>query len=134
MNAIRYPLEFSRTQRPLAELKTYKANEFRNILYYLVPYLFYEILPTQYYNHALIYTTFIRLLTMNKIQEEDILNAQVLIDNFYKKFKSLYGKEYLTYKLHTHIHLPMQVLTYGAINLISAFPFESKFNTILIKN
>ena len=88
--------------------------------------IFYKVLPDDYYYHVLIYITFIRLLTMNKINKNDIVSSQNLINHFCKRFKCLYGLEHLTYKLHTHLHLPAQVVNFGPLHEVSAFPFESK--------
>ena len=92
----------------------------------MIPAIFYDVLPIQYFQHALIYITFIRILTQSRLAKQDIVNAQELINAFNQKFKTLYGEEYLTYKLHTHLHLPAQVFQYGPLHEISAFPFESK--------
>lgn len=128
LKEIKYPLEFPRSQRSLNDLKTFKANEFRNLLY-LIPILFYDVLPSLFYQHALIYVTFIRTLTQPNLSKQDILYSQNLISAFSLKFKTLYGEELLTYKLHTHIHFPAQAYYYGPLNEISAFPFESIFKT-----
>lgn len=125
MSQLKYPLEFSRKQRSILEIKNYKANEFRNILYYLIPVIFFDILPPVYFNHVLTYVTFLRLLTKNDIKENDIMNSLNLINYFCQRFKTLYGDDKLTYKLHTHIHMPAQCIQYGPLHEISCFPFES---------
>jgi len=95
-------------------------------MFYLLPAVFYNIHEnSDYYRHALVYVTFIRLLTQDFVSNEDILHANELINYFCRKFKQLYGEKNLTYKLHTH--LPAQVVQYGPLHEVSCFPFESNY-------
>ena len=127
LSLVKYPREFTRYQRPFSEIKDFKANEYRNFLYYLAPALLDEILEKEFYEHFLLYVTFIRILTQKKISKEDIADSRILIDYFLRSFKKYYGKENLTYKLHSHVHLPTQVENFGPLNEITCFPFEGSY-------
>lgn len=122
---VNFPIEFSRKQRSIIEIKSYKANEIRNFLFYLIPSIFYNILPDKYFEHILTYVTFIRILTQNEITNQDILDSIELINHFCEDFEDLYSLSHMTYKLHSHLHLPAQVIQYGPLHEISCFPFES---------
>jgi hypothetical protein len=122
----KYPSEFPRTQRKLKELKRFKASEFRNFIFYLTPAL-KEILSAEIFNHYLVYATAIRLLTDDCLELDHIKSAQNLINYFVRTFSDIYGIENMPYKLHSHLHLPSQVLNFGPINKVSSFPFEGVF-------
>ena len=53
-----------------------------------------------------------RLLCDKKILTADILQSFKLLENYIEKFERLYGKENLTYNLHSHLHFPQQVQKY----------------------
>ena len=95
-------------------------------MFYLLPTVFNNIHEnSDYYRHSLVYVTIIRLLTQDMVSNEDIFHANELINYFCRKFKLLYGEKNLTYKLHAHSHLRVQVVQYGPLHEISCFPFES---------
>ena len=50
-----------------------------------------------------------------------------LIHKFVYDFEMLYGESSMLYNLHSHLHLPLQILRYGPLNKISAFGFEGFF-------
>lgn len=126
MTSLKFPTEFPRSQRSLEFWKNYKANEFKHFLFFSFLFL-KNFIPNIYFNHFFKYVIFIRLLCQDKIDEKDIFLSLYLIKNFIKDFELLYGRENLTYNLHCHIHLPFQVIKFGPINKISAFPFEGMF-------
>jgi hypothetical protein len=51
----------------------------------------------------------LRLLCDKNIESKDYLLAYEIIDDYLKNFELLYGKENMTFNLHSHIHLPSQV-------------------------
>jgi hypothetical protein len=115
-------------------MNDFKANEFRNFLFYLIVLVFDGTLPDEYFEHFLLYATAIRLLCQNQISMDDLMDANVLLNLFSFQFKRLYGIENMSYKLHAHIHLITQVYRYGRLNNISCFPFESKLTLLNISN
>ncbi|CAF0800918.1 unnamed protein product [Brachionus calyciflorus] len=123
----KYPIEFSRRQRSFNERNRFKANELRNLAFYLIPAVMFDFLPAEYYNNVLCYLVFLRILTKEAITLEDLDDAKNLIIFFYKSFEKLYGVEAVTFNLHGHIHLVDQVKKFGPINKISTFPFEGMF-------
>lgn len=123
---IKYPTEIPRTQRSLEFRKLFKANEFKTFIFYSSFFL-KNHLPNRYFNHLLHYIVFLRILCQDKLDEDDIFLSFHLIQRFINDFELLYGRENLTYNLHSHIHLPFQALNFGPINKISSFPFEGMF-------
>ncbi len=68
-----------------------------------------------------------RLLTCKKITKKRIEDAQTLINFFVMQYKTTYGIELMDYKLHAHLHFPLQVQRYGGLNKMSCYPFEGNY-------
>jgi hypothetical protein len=123
---VKYPNEIKRHQREITEnLGDLKANEFKNIIFYLIP-LFKPVLKKEYFNHFAAYATALRIMCTPKISKEDLKDAYLLMDYFVKKFQNLYGLVNMDYKVHVHLHLALQVLNYGSLIYLTCFIFEGK--------
>ena len=129
LNKIKVPSEFSRTQRSFDEIKFFKANEYRNFIYYTGFFGLNDVLHEDYFKHFVTYILFVRILTQETLSDNDLSNATKLITYFYSKFSILYGEENLNYKLHGHIHLVEQCRRHGSLNKITGFPFEGRIKT-----
>ncbi len=123
---IHYPKEIKRSQRSFNDINNFKANEFRNLLFYSIVPIFGLLLEKRYYTHFLTYLTAMRLLTCKNITRKTIEDAQKLINHFVMQYKTIYHIENMDYKLHAHLHFPLQVQRFGGLNLTSCFPFEGK--------
>jgi hypothetical protein len=126
---VKYPNEIKRHQREIVEnLGDLKGNEFKNVIFYLVP-IFKLVLKENYFNHFAAYATSLRLMCQKQISKEDLSNAYILMDYFVKRFgqKNMYGLVNMDYKVHVHLHLALQVLYYGTLIYITCFIFEGKF-------
>ncbi|CAF0951785.1 unnamed protein product [Brachionus calyciflorus] len=126
LRLIKFPNEFSRSQRSLEFRNLYKAIEFKNFIFYTSIGLI-DFLPEKYFNNALKYIIFLRLLCQEKLNEDDFILSQKLIENFIFEYEELYGVQHMTYNLHAHIHLPIQAFKFGPINKVSSFAFEGMF-------
>jgi hypothetical protein len=124
---IKYPSEFPRTQRSIKDISVFKANEYRNLIFYSFIYVLKPCLKTKYYNHLLIYALFLRILTQDSISDSDIEYSRMLIDQFMRIFVNSYHEKHLSFNLHAHVHLPNQVELFGPLNKISCFSFEGVF-------
>ena len=116
-----------RSQRDLIYWNYYKANELKHLLMNSSVYMFNNIFKQQYYEHFIKYVLLIRLLTDKEIDNYKLTKASELINDFVMNFSDLYGENNLTYNLHAHLHLPLQVNRFGPLNRISCFPFEGFF-------
>ncbi len=119
-----YPNEINRNQRTFDELYNFKANEFRNILFYAAIPAFALILDKKKFTHFAHYIIAMRLMTSKNITKKKIEDAQTLINYFVMQYKTIYGIENMDYKLHAHLHFPLQVQRFGGLNTTSCFPFE----------
>ena len=107
---VKYPIEFPREQRSLAQhLNYFKASEYRNFIFYTGIAVLIHALPLDYYVHFVEYVIFIRLLCNTKIRNEHILIAFNIIDKYVQTFQKYYGEKNMTFNLHSHLHLPQQV-------------------------
>ena len=125
---VKYPNEIKRHQREIAEnLGDLKANEFKNIIFYLVP-VFKQFIHKSFFNHFAAYATSLRLMCQNKISKEDLNDAYLLMDYFIKRFghKNMYGLVNMDYKVHVHLHYALQTLYFGPLIYITCFIFEGK--------
>lgn len=127
MLKIKFPSEFPRAQRSIEDLRIFKANEFRNLVFYSLVYILEPYLDTSYFDHFLLYIMFIRILTQDAISLSDIDFSRILIHKFLEDFEDLYSEEHLSFNLHAHQHLPDQVMLFGPLNKLSCFSFEGVF-------
>jgi hypothetical protein len=124
---IKLPPGYSRATRSITERAHFKANEWRNILFYLAFGILKDILPNKFLKNLLKYIIFIRILCQEKISLEDCNDAILIFNDFHFEFESLYGQEEMTFNLHAHRHMPKQVWYFGGLDRRSGFPFENKF-------
>ena len=96
------PSDFQRRLRGLNYLEQYKAAEFRQILLYLGPYFFINVLPAEYYNHFLYLHFANHSLCTN---ETDLIDsAHACIEYFCSKL-DLYMGFCFSYIFHVILHL-----------------------------
>lgn len=127
MLTTRLPIECSRGLRSLNERSHFKANEWRNLAFYVIFPSFITNLNDPYLSNLIKYILFLRLLCQDKINNTHLDDAEILFTNFHKEFEALYGKDKMSFNLHGHTHLVDQVRKHGPLNLISCFPFENVF-------
>jgi hypothetical protein len=123
----RLPIESSRSTRSIKERHLYKANEWRNICFYLVIPMFKNNLNAVYFNNLLKYVIFLRILCQDKISPNDLIDAKAILCDFIFEFELLYGKDLMSSNLHGHFHLVKQVERFGPLIKISCFAFENMF-------
>lgn len=121
------PREFSRKPRSLADIKYWKATEFRQFLLYTGPIVLKEALDTEKYVHFLTFHIAISILINPNLVtvEDNIKYAEELLCYFVKKFANLYGKKFISHNIHNLVHLAAEVRKYGVLDNFSAFHFEN---------
>ena len=128
--SIKVPHDFTRKPRSIAELKHWKASEFRLFaLFAGLPCLRDAVLSDEFgvdhFYHFALLSTALRFLHSTPISKTCVEKAQVLLDSFVRLLPSLYGIEECTYNSHALFHFPSQVLDHGSLALTSAFVFEA---------
>ena len=137
LSKIKLPIEFSRSTRSISERDHFKANEWRTIAFYLIiPILYFLIINDadlfkrfkNYLYNLLKYIIFLRILCQDSIEQEELRDANTIINEFCWEYQTLYGKDFMTFNLHGHLHLPKQVKRFGPLHKCSCFPFENVFH------
>lgn len=121
------PSEFNRKlDGGLTHLCTWKGSEFRTFLLYagIVVLREKDIVSSEMYDNFLLLSVSIRLLTLDDSANE-IPFIRDIINKFIASSIQLFGLEFLSYNVHSFIHLPDDYLAYGNLDNISAFKFES---------
>lgn len=124
------PTEFSRRPRTLHEVDRWKATEWRQLLLYTGPVVFHGIISERAYKHFLLLHVALYCLTSWKLAATHCEYAGDLLKNFVEEFSDMYGPEGLVYNVHNLVHLADDCRVYGALDNISAFPFENYLKTI----
>jgi hypothetical protein len=121
------PIESARSTRALSDRGHYKANEWRNLAFYLVIPLFKSYMHEKYFNNLIKYVVYIRILCQDKISAEDLKDAELIFIDFIREYEILYGIDNMTSNLHAHFHLIAQVKRFGPLTKCSGFAFENMF-------
>jgi hypothetical protein len=124
------PMEFARKPRSLAEIKLWKAVEYRQFILYLGITFLDEFIPHEYFCHYIQFFSAYRLLLYRKSYSSNLENIQSLIEDFVEIFPELYGENSVTYNVHTMLHLTQCVQELGYLQDISAYKFENFMQTI----
>jgi len=120
------PKEFSRKPRSLKELDMWKASELRTFLLYTGPVALRNILPTVKYNHFMMLSVSIRILVSDKAKDLE-WNAfcKRLLSKFVRDCSKLYSEDFLTYNMHSLIHIADDCSIHGNLDSFSAFKYEN---------
>ena len=119
------PCEFVRKPRSLSEVSMWKASEFRQFLLYTGPIVLKDIIPAKNYKHFLSLSIAMLILMNSDLVFEYCEYARDLLHYFVKNSIKLYGESFVTYNVHSLIHLPDEAQRYGSLQKISAYPFEN---------
>ena len=129
--AIRPPREVTRCPRPLAEMKFWKASEWRSFLILYSPIIMKEFLPHSYYSHWMLLSQAIYFLLKKEIYADEINVAELCLCKFVMKVQTLYGVEHSSYNVHLLIHLAESVREWGSLWANSAFIYEDSNGKLL---
>jgi len=113
--------------RPLGELSYWKATEFHLFALYagICILKHKDILSKEKYLHYLHFAAALRLLISAQTTDSDMRVCSSLLSTFVTKCSALYGCGFLTYNVHSLIHLPDDFKRFGSLDYVSCFPFES---------
>lgn len=132
LSEIHPPSTVTRHPRSVSSHRMYfKASEYRSLLLFFGPVVFYGILGAIYYNHFLLLSEAIYILLMESITKEQIDHAEKLLWNFCSQMGPLYGKRYETANVHLLVHLADSVRALGPLWTHSCFHFEDKNGYLL---
>jgi hypothetical protein len=129
--AIRPPQNISRAPRSLNDRAYWKANEWRNWLFYYCISCVKNILPSRYIKHFALLSESIFILNSEEINSESLNSASKKLIKFVDRFSILYGNINMTYNVHLLSHIPDCVKKWGPLWGYSNFPFEDN-NGLLV--
>ena len=91
-----------------------------------------KIFSKQQYANFIKFASAMRLLISTKTFEVDVLFCSELLKKFCNECLILYGKSFMSYNVHSVIHLVEDFKLFGSLDNVCCFPFESYLG--LIKN
>ncbi|XP_032457916.1 uncharacterized protein LOC103317700 isoform X1 [Nasonia vitripennis] len=122
------PSDFARKPVNILRHGQFKATEYRQILLYSGPVIFRGLMNPAMYKHFILLSTAIRILANPVVSMESIDFAEKCIKLFVETASDVYGIEFLSYNVHTLLHLPDDVKRYGPLDNFSAFPYENNMS------
>lgn len=117
------PCEVTRTPQNIDN--KLKAAEWRNFLLYYCIVVLLGILPNKYYKHWLLFVRGAHILLKAKRTEQEIQSAEEYLTEFHNGIEDLYGKQYMTFNVHTLKHVIKYVRYFESLWAWSTFCFES---------
>lgn len=123
------PNDISRAIRGLKYLNYWKGTEYRTLLVYTGMVVLKDILNEAAYEHFMILSCAVRILS-SKEYNRYVPLARVLLIDYIEKFKHIYGKDSISSNVHNLCHVVDDVLKFGPLPNISSYPFENFFGAI----
>jgi len=120
----RLTLDFN--QRP-----NMKSSEWRNVLLCYGSFIFKDILPTRYYEHFMLLSEAIYILSGTDLTPSDIYEARIKLNEFVGSFQSLYGLANMSFNVHQLLHVANCVCNWGPLWGYSAYTFEDFYGKLL---
>ena len=97
---------FSRKLRKLSLLANWKANEWKNWLFYYAPVIIPSFLPSKYSVSFIKFSKAIFTLCNSLIKIVDLDNCRKDLESFISECEELYGVSSCTLNLHLLYHIP----------------------------
>ena len=124
------PLEFSRkVSSGLHSLSSWKATEFRMFLLYVGIVALHGAIPSAQYMNFLYLSLAMRYL-LSSGQENNLESIKRLLINFFLSSRRIYGNDFVSYNVHSIIHLADDYEKWGPLDNVSCFPFENYLGQI----
>lgn len=115
---------FSRKLRKFSQVSDWKAEEWKNWLFYYSHIILPSFLPKQYFQSFFKFSKAIFCLCNTTITKEDLQKCTIDLNSFVEECEKLYGSTICTLNLHLLLHLTGFVQKYGPLWVYWCFPFE----------
>ncbi|XP_018320219.1 uncharacterized protein LOC108733537 [Agrilus planipennis] len=122
------PTEFARRPRSIDEYAKFKATEYRQLLLYTGPVIFFNILKGDSYLHFLLLHSACRVLLMSGPSEINLEYAEIALKVYVECCESIYGQTFMSYNIHGLLHVVQDVKLLGPMDSYSAFPYEDNMS------
>lgn len=116
--------------RSLDQLATFKAIEFKYLLFFYLRYSLSGILGKKYTEHFELLSASIYLLSQRVVSENDIKLSEQMLNNFCDTFEKYYGIAAVTMNVHLLRHYSDIVRNTGPLWCHSLFGFESNMGVL----
>ena len=126
------PSEFSRRTRPV-DFSNYKAEEWRNMILIYFPFIVNCLATSP--DEALLWSILAFIVRANILNFDRYsqvwveVDMEKLVQIFYRKFESMYGKASCSYNIHVFSHLT-KLRALGPLTTTSAFAFEDLYGIL----
>lgn len=97
--------DFTRKPRILYEIKSWKTTEFRLFILYTCPILLYDILHMSNYNHFILLHCATFIMSNKLLTEKFLDKAQSFLEQFVVLSNSVLNKNFVTYNVHSMLHI-----------------------------
>lgn len=122
---IKNPNFCTRRPRPFTgHLSFFTTSEIKNwVLYFSIPIL-QQIMEREYFEHYFFLVEAMFLLHQDSISQDDLLKADCLLHKFVSAFELLYGLQFMSFNVHSLLHLPLVTEKLGPLSQLNCFPLE----------
>jgi len=124
------PCEFSRKPRGVNELSRFKATELRQLLIYTGQIIFKKYLNADCYKHFMALNISMTILLSDNMDNYYVEYARNLLNYFVQNFEMIYSRHLMSYNVHGLLHISDDYKHFGALDNISAFPFENYLKSL----
>jgi hypothetical protein len=124
------PSEFARRPRDLRHVRMWKATEYRQFQMYTGQFVLKDVLPKEMYEHFMCLTVALCILMNPLLVQHHLQYAKSLLEYFIVQSAKIYGRKFVTYNVHSLIHLTDVELRYCCLENCSAYPFENYMQNI----
>lgn len=119
------PTVFSRHPSLIDKHTSWKATELRQFLLYSGVVVLFQTARRSVYVHFLLLHVAMRILAKPRRSEDDYTFAQKLINIFVSRSADVFGIEFVSYVVHTLLHIVEDSRRFGSLDEFSAFPYEN---------
>lgn len=122
---IKHPNFCTRRPRPFTgHLSFYTTSEIKNwVMYFSIPIL-QQIMEREYFEHYFLLVEAMFILHQDSITQNDLVKAECLLHKFVSTFELLYDLKFMSFNVHSLLHLPDVVRNLGPLSQLNCFPLE----------
>lgn len=126
------PREIHRSIRSFNDLSYWKGTEFRSFLLYFGIVVLKDYLPDDVYRHFLILLC-ATTICYTDAHERYLHIAKSYFERYVKGYGEIYGIHSIGSNVHLLTHVYDDVILFGNLNSISAYPFESRLHFLKLR-
>lgn len=126
LESLALPSEIHRRLRKLDDLKYWKATEYSSFLHYAGFVILKDKISHAQYDHFMLYFCAVTLFSSNAYKRHWNVAGQMM-EQFVTDYAKIYGEGYVSSNIHNLLHVHEEVVEFGPLYTIAAYPFENAF-------